>query len=156
MTEDGGIDNRFLIANLIAYAPDTPRVVGDCDVFAIQDRVIKDILGSVQEQQAVEFAPRILDPVQQTVMTLLRGYINNPASNRNAMQNLRVPMTHTAIRDLRGADGRFQREQDIQSLIARVASTGAGFTEASRTPSKSQLPLSKNDLYLVCFDYMWS
>ena len=57
------LDNRFLIANLIACSPDTPRVVGDCDVFAIQDRVRNHILGSVREQQAMQAAPRILDPV---------------------------------------------------------------------------------------------
>ena len=72
------LDNRFLIANLISCSPDTPRVVGDCYVFAIQDRVIDDILGSVREQQAVEAAPRILDPLQQTIITLLRSYLNSP------------------------------------------------------------------------------
>src|SRR5207249_689814 len=34
------LDNRFLISNLIACAPDTPRVTDSIDVFAIQDRVI--------------------------------------------------------------------------------------------------------------------
>ena len=91
------LDNRFLIANLISCSPDTPRVVGDCDVFAIQDRVIDDILNSVREQQAVEAAPRILDPLQQTVITLLRSYLNSPAVKRaevrEAMQRLRSPMT---------------------------------------------------------------
>ena len=159
MIEDRVLDNRFLITNLIACAPDTPRLVGDCDVFNVQERVIEDILESAQEQQAVESAPRILDPIQQTVMTLLRGYINSPVSNRNdvrnAMQSLRAPMTHTAIRELRVAYERFQREQDIQSLIVQIASE-VGFTEASQNPSESQLPLSKNDLHLVCFDYVWS
>ena len=70
---DRVFDNRFLIANLIAWFTDTPRVVGDCNVFDIQNRVIDDILGSVQEQQAVEAAPRILDPLQQTVITCCGG-----------------------------------------------------------------------------------
>lgn len=160
MTEDRVIDNRFLIANLIACAPDTPRVVGDCDVFAIQERVIKDILGSVQEQEAVDSAPRILDPIQQTVMTLLRSYINSPVIKRNevrnAMQSLRAPMTHTAIRDLRNAYERFQREQDIQPLLAHITSAELGPAESPQVPSESQLPLSKDDLHLVCFDYVWS
>ena len=97
-------DNRFLIANLIACSPDTPRVVGDCDVFAVQERVIDDILGAVQEQQAVEAAPKILDPIQQTVITLLRGYLNSPGVTRSevrdAMQRLSSPMPHATIRDL--------------------------------------------------------
>ncbi|HEU0020904.1 MAG TPA: helicase-related protein [Dehalococcoidia bacterium] len=51
------LDNRYLITNLIACSPDTPRVVGDADVFAIQEEVIEDILASVQEQLALEAAP---------------------------------------------------------------------------------------------------
>ena len=43
------LDNRYLIANLIACAEDTPRVVGDADVFEIQEKVIEHILAqSVQ------------------------------------------------------------------------------------------------------------
>ena len=160
MTEGRVIDNRFLIASLIACAPDTPRVVGDCDVFAIQERVIEDILGSVQEQEAVDSAPRILDPIQQTVMTLLRGYINSPVIERNdvrnAMQNLRAPMTHTAIRNLRNAYERSQREQDIQPLLAHITSAELESAQIPVARSKSQRPLSREDLHLVCFDYVWS
>ena len=99
-------------------------MVGDCDVFAIQDRVIDDILGSVREQQAVEAAPRILDPLQQTAITLLRGYLNSPSTERaevrEAMQRLRSPMTYTATRDLRRAYEQFQRDQDIGPVIRHV------------------------------------
>ena len=46
----------------------------------------------------MEAAPPILDPLQQTVITLLRGYLNSPAVNhadvRDAMKRLRSPMTH--------------------------------------------------------------
>ena len=37
------IDNRFIIANLIACDRDTPRVTGDYDVFDIQEKVIENI-----------------------------------------------------------------------------------------------------------------
>jgi hypothetical protein len=46
-------------ANLIARTPDTPRVMGDCDVFAIQDEVIDVLLNSVQQQQAIEAASNL-------------------------------------------------------------------------------------------------
>ena len=154
------LDNRFLIANLIACSPDTPRVVGDCDVFAIQDRVINDILGSVREQQAVEAAPRILDPLQQTVITLLRGYLNSPSVNRaevrEAMQRLRSPMTHAAIRDLRRAYEQFQRDQSIEPVISHVRSMDALEPDAGPATSDAQPPLSREDLHLICFDYIWS
>ena len=152
------LDNRFLISNLIACSPDTPRVVGNSDVFAAQKKVIDDILDSVQERQAVEAAPRILDPLQQTIMTLLRGYLNSQATDRSAvrqaMQRLRSPMTHTAVRDLRRAHESFQQKQDIMPLIAHIQSIGAPEADSSSGSSQTQSPLSRNDLRLVCFDFI--
>jgi len=154
------IDNRFLIANLISCSPDTPRVVGDTDVFAIQEKVIEDILQSVRQQQAIEAAPKILDPLQQTVITLLRGYLNSPNVKRSevkdAMQRLRQPMTHAAIRDLRKAYERFQRDQAVQSLLDSVRAVAA--TEAAwETPEGgASLPLTREELRLICFDFVWS
>ncbi|MFQ5651616.1 MAG: hypothetical protein ACE5IY_16895 [bacterium] len=40
------LDNRLLISNLIACRPDPPRVVADCDIFALHDKFIEDILES--------------------------------------------------------------------------------------------------------------
>ena len=160
VNRDRVLDNRFLIANLIACAPDTPRVVGDSDVFAIQNRVIDDILNSVHEQQAVEAAPTILDPLQQTVITLLRGYLHSPAVTRNgvrdAMQRLRAPMTHATIRDLRRAYDRFQHDQDIESILTHVGSIDSVDSSGSAINSNHQAPLTRDDLHLVCFDYVWS
>ncbi len=154
---DRALDNRFLIANLIACSPDTPRVIGDSDVFAIQDRVIDDILGSVREQQAVEAAPRILDPLQQAVITLLRGYLNGPAVQRakvrEAMQGLRAPMTHAAIRDLRRSYEQFQHDHVIEPMIDYVRSIDS--VSDTHTVA-SQTPLQREDLHLVCFDFVWS
>ena len=160
INRDRVFDNRFMIANLIACSPDTPRVVGDCDVFAIQDRVIDDILGSVHEQQAVEVAPRILDPLQQTVITLLRGYLNSPAIRRaevrEAMQRLQSPMTYTAIRDLRRAYEEFQRNQDVGSVIGHVLLMDAVEADRESSGPDPHKPLTREELHLVCFDHICS
>ena len=154
------VDNRFLIANLISCSTDTPRVAGDCNVFAIQDRVIDDILGSVREQQAVEAAPRILDPLQQTVITLLRSYLNSPAAKRTevreAMQRLRSPMTHAAIRDLRRVYEQFNGDQDIAPVIGCVLAMDAVEADSESFGPDAHRPLTREDLHLVCFDYIWS
>ena len=154
------VDNRFLIANLISCSMDTPRVAGDCDVFAIQGRVIDDILGSVREQQAVEAAPRILDPLQQTVITLLRSYLNSPSAKRTevreAMQRLRSPMTHAAIRDLRRVYEQFSGDQDIAPVIGCVLAMDAVGVDSESSGPDSHRPLTQEDLHLVCFDYIWS
>ena len=157
---DRVFDNRFLIANLIACSPDTPRLAGDCDIFAIQGKVIDDILDSVSEQQAVEAAPRILDPLQQTVITLLRGYLNSPAVQRaevrETMQRLRFPLTHTAIRDLRRAYQHFQQDQNVGPIISHVVSMDALESDCASYDSGTQPPLRRKDLHLVCFDYIGS
>ena len=154
------VDNRFLIANLIACSPDTPRVVGDCDIFAIQEKVIDDILDSVREQQAIDAAPKILDPLQQTVITLLRGYVNSPAVERHvvrdAMRRLRSPMSHAAIRDLRRVYDNLQRDQNIEPVISHIHSMDAVEPETDPPDPGTHAPLSREDLNLVCFDYVCS
>ncbi len=160
ISRDRVLDNRFLIANLIDCSSDTPRVMGDCDVFAIQDRVIEDILWSVREQQAIVAAPRTLDPFQQTAITLLRGYLNSPtvqrAQIREAMQRLQSPMTHTAIRDLRKVYERFRQDQDIGPAIDYVLSMDTVVPCGGASGPAAQTPLAREDLHLVCFDYIWS
>jgi len=153
------LDNRFLITNLIACSPDTPRVVGDVNVFEIQEKVLDDILRSVQEQEAIEAAPKILDPIQQTVITLLRGYLNSPLVKRHdvkdAMKRLSEPMTHTAMRLLRKAFEDFQQKKDIAALVKSIRTTEKRGVDYS--PDQGQRkPLKREDLHLVCFDFVWS
>jgi hypothetical protein len=86
--KNGGIiDNRYLIANLVACDRDTPRVV-DPDlfrsVFDLQEKVIANILSSVEEQKAREAAPRSIDPIQQTVATMVQGFLSHPDVDRAA------------------------------------------------------------------------
>jgi superfamily II DNA or RNA helicase len=154
------LDNRFLITNLVACSPDTPRVVGDVDVFAIQEKVVEDILSSVHEQQALEAAPKILDPLQQTVITLLRGYLNSPVTKRSdvreAMQRLRQPMTHTAVRELRRAYDQFQQGQNILGLVDFICKLVSPDSKSVNGSEEGQAPLSREDLHLVCFDFVWS
>ena len=78
--------NRFLITNLIACSVDTPRIIGDTNAFEIQEKILDDILRSVQDQEAVEAAPKIVDPVQQSAITVLRGYMSSPVIKRQDVQ----------------------------------------------------------------------
>ena len=152
-------DNRLLITNLIACSQDTPRIVGDCDLFAMQEKVIKDILQSVQEQQAVAAAPRILDPIQQNVITLFRNYLNSPTISReevrSAMRILSRPMAHVAVRELREAYIAFSQHENIHQLVDAVNTSATGEIEQERNTENS-VPLRREDLHLVCFDYVWS
>ena len=59
------------------------------------------------EQAAVEEAPKLLDPIQQTITTTLRGYINSPALSRKeiigAIQKLSELQPGVYIKALRKA-----------------------------------------------------
>ena len=159
LNSDRILDNRFLITNLIACSPDTPRVVGDVDVFKIQEKVLEDILHSVQEQEAIEAAPKVLDPIQQTVITLLRGYLNSPLIKRHevrdAIKRLSEPMTHTSVRLLRRAFDDYQQKKDIPALVDSIMSVEKSIEYHSLNGEKKQ-SLKREDLHLVCFDFVWS
>lgn len=115
------VDNRLLIANLIACAPDTPRVIGDADVFGIQEKVVEAILARSRAQQSLEEAPKILDPIQQTVATALRGSMNHPDVDRRTvrelLQSLSAPLPGVQVRALRAAYQAFAANKDVARLI---------------------------------------
>ncbi|MER3422601.1 MAG: helicase, partial [Nitrospiraceae bacterium] len=120
------VDNRYLIANLIACNPDTPRVVADYDVFELQEKVIEDILRSHQRRQALEAAPKVIDPIQQTVATAIQGYLQHPEVDRrqalDAIRYLNQPLPGVQVKELRKAFKVFLDEQDIRTLLQAVLS----------------------------------
>ena len=108
-------DNRFLVAVMVACERDTPRVVEPDmfkDVFDCQEKVITDILRSVEEQKALEGAPRTVDPIQQTIVTVLQNVLNHPSIQRSrairAIRFLSQPMLSVQVRALREAYRAFQ------------------------------------------------
>ncbi len=158
-------DNRYLITNLIQCQPDTPRVVpmaGEVDIFALQEQVIASIVQSSQEQVAVEAAPRLLDPIQQTIATTLRSYINNPAVSRReiiaAIQQLNEPQPGVYIKALKKAYDGFLENSRVEELLAAVKSIGSDTVSqdtADGVANESKTPIKREDLKLVCFDYVW-
>jgi superfamily II DNA or RNA helicase len=162
-------DNRYIITNLIQCQPDTLRVVpadGEVDIFALQEQVIASIVQSSVEQVAVEEAPRLLDPIQQTIATTLRSYINSPAINRKeiiaAIQQLNEPQPGVYIKALRKAYESFLAHARVEELLAAVKSMGTGGntpgnkdTSGNTAVSEGKIPVKREDLKLVCFDYVW-
>ncbi len=115
---------------------------------------------SVQEEEAVEAAPKILDPTQQTVITLLRGYLSSPLIKRNsvkdAMQCLSQPMTHTSVRTLRKAYEEFLVKKDIEALVNSIRAVRNLKSDSDKLSESRGLLLKREDLHLVCFDFVWS
>jgi len=155
------LDNRYLIAGHIACPPETPRVVGDVDIFDIQAKVMDHILAQVREQQAIEEAPKTIDPMQQVVATVLRSYMNHPDVDRSEVRGfikrLSVPLPNVHVKALREAYQGFQRTSDLPALLAALRGIPSAEAAGASTPSGSaSRPITKDDLHLICFDYVWS
>jgi superfamily II DNA or RNA helicase/HKD family nuclease len=155
------VDNRFLIANIIACAPDTPRVIGEADVFEIQAKVQQHILQSVEAQAAAEAAPTIVDPIQQTIAAVLREHLNNPALKRSevraALRALSLPVRKTTASRLKSAYEDYQANEDVIQLLAAVRKHLAGAAEpVEPRPQSTARPLTVDDLHLICWEYVWS
>jgi hypothetical protein len=161
LREDRIVDNRYLIANVIACNPDTPRVVADYDVFDLQEKVIADILQSHQRQQAIQAAPKVIDPIQQTIATAIQGYLQHPDVDRkqalDAIRYLSQPLPGVQVKELRNAFQAFRKVQSIGSLLEAVLSLRTRYGTSSGVGSgETTKELHREDLHLVCFDYVSS
>ncbi|HXR36728.1 MAG TPA: DEAD/DEAH box helicase, partial [Candidatus Binataceae bacterium] len=158
------VDNRYLIASLIACDRDTPRVVEPeifSSVFDLQEKVIANILSSVEEQKARESAPRSVDPIQQTVATAIQGYLSHPDVDRaQAVETIKFvsqPMRKTQVTRLRAAYKEFQTKGSIKVLLDAVEEVRSKFGEPpARVAGEASLrpPLSREDLRLICFEVL--
>src|SRR2546423_11943240 len=139
-----------LVAEFAPRANHKPEIAGT-------DR--DSIVQSSVEQVAVEEAPKQLDPIQQTIATILRGYINSPAVNRKdviaAIQQLNQPLPGVYIKELRRAHESFTTNGLVTELLAAVQGISQATVELPATPSESKAPVRREDLKLVCFDYLW-
>ncbi len=160
----GGVieENRYRITNLILCQPDTPRVVppaNEVDIFALQEQVIASILRSSAEQVAVEEAPKQLDPIQQTIATTLRAYLNRPGIPRQeliaAMQRVVEPQPGVYIKALRKAYERFQQTPQPEILLTAIRELGAETAASTTERTFAKEPITRDDLRLICFDYVW-
>ena len=158
---DGRImDNRYLVANYIHCEKETPRVIPDgVDIFAIQEKVIEHILKSEEEKKAIEAAPKIVDPSQQLVATAIQEYLNHPEMDRNELISLisfiSRPLPRIYGRKLREFYKEFSGNKDIAGLVEKVKKIKieSGKNEEIPAPKRPQA-LRKEDLHLICFDYL--
>jgi len=157
------VDNRYLIANLIQCEPATARVVEPgalSGVFALQEEVVANILKTVVEQKALEVAPRTIDPVQQTVATAIQGYLNHPELDRKEaielIRFLNQPMLSVQIKQLRAALKSFKAAGQVNELIEEVRKLRNMIAEpeAEVYAGAQQTPLCREDLKLICFEFV--
>ena len=155
------MDNRYLIAQMIACQQDTPRVIGDADVFDIQERVIADILKSYEEQLGLEEAPRKLEPEQQQVVAALEGLTTNLRFKRKALLDLIVfvttPKAKVQLRELRKVLTEFAEDSVPEKLVSALSELAQKYgMPETKERQRTRAPLRREDLRLICFEHICS
>jgi hypothetical protein len=175
--EQGGRieENRYILTNLIHCHPDTMRVVpldGSVDIFALQEKVIASILQASIEQRAIAEAPKLLDPIQQTVIVTIRSFVHSPLVSREevvqALRRLKKPLPGVYLKALRKAYDAFLLDKQVRDLLVAVQNLDASMQSSDsdenaksvqsiqQAQSKARKELLKReDLRLVCFEYIW-
>lgn len=154
------LDNRFQIAQMIACQPDEPRHIGDQDVFLLQEKVIGHILKAERETEAKAAAPKTVDPMQQAVAEELKSSIRRGAVDREAakraLRYLGQPMARFAIKRLKSAHAAWSDDHDDRALLAAVQSLATDFAKDSADDGSLETTISREQLELICFEYVSS
>lgn len=149
-------ENRFEIARQIACLPDEPRYIGDQDVFALQERVIEQILGSDREIEAKAAAARLVDPIQQIVAEVIKASIRRGTVDRSVakqcLEFLGQPMGVALHHDLKRKYEQWSQGHDDQTLLASIATLSAEYSKNRRSGTTSEL--IREQLELICFQHV--
>jgi hypothetical protein len=97
--------------------------------------------------------------IEFQVATTLRGYIHNPAVNRKeiiaAIRRVTEPQPGVYIKALRKAYEVFLADNQLDILLAAVKSIGVESSSSSDSGNAEvKNPVKREDLKLICFDYV--
>lgn len=150
-------ENRFEIAQVISCLPDEPRYVGDQDVFILQENVIEHILAAEREVEAKAAAPIAVDPIQQTLTHDIKDAIRRRSVDREAAKTcinfLGQPMGRAIHAKLRAVYDAWKDSRDDKTLVDEVHLFSEQFGK-ERTSATSVKRLTREDLELICFEYI--
>ena len=154
------LDNRFEIARMISCQPDEPRYIGDQDVFVLQDKVIGHILKNEREREAKAATATSVDPSQQTVREELRNAIQRGTVDRDAakvaIRYLGQPVGKFAIKRLKAAYKKWGKDRDDEQLLEAVQALATDFAKDDPSREADVESLGRDDLKLICFEYVSS
>ncbi|MBN1311381.1 MAG: helicase, partial [Anaerolineae bacterium] len=158
------LDNRYHIMQLIACGPETPRFpppYTEVDIYDVQEQVIDDILANIEYRQAVSTATKSVSDEQTTAITILGDYANHPDFDRNEIRSLRKflgqPFVGAHIRRLRNALKDYGASSNPEPLLETLrelyAQTGLDVDVAQEL--RAYKSVQREDLHLVCYEYIW-
>jgi hypothetical protein len=151
------LENRFEIADRIACQPDEPRYIGHLDVFALQDKVIEQILTAEQEVEAKAAAPTAVDPIQQTIAEELKNALRRRTIEREPAKAcigfLGQPMGRSLHLKLKEVYEDWVTARDDPALLGAIAALADQFAKdrPGRQPANC---LKRAELDLICYEYL--
>jgi SNF2 family DNA or RNA helicase len=157
------LDNRYQIMQLIACGPETPRYpppYAELNVFHLQEKVIDNILKDFVKQQAVMLVDKPVTEEQNIAADILRQQANNPTSDRAEIRELRralkQPLVGASIQKLRAALKHFSATSDFDSFLEtlRMLLADQYSVPATATSELARIVLTREDLHLVCYEYV--
>lgn len=158
------VDNRYQIMQLIACGPETPRFpppYHEIDVFDLQDKVIRAIMADVELQQAAAIVDKPVAEEQNIASHILRQHLNNASGmNRAELKELRSflkqPLVGASVTRLRESLQAYSTSNDIAPLVQTVRELYQGQTPTKVLPRDNQRyrPVTRDDLHLVCYEYL--
>lgn len=160
------IDNRYQIMQIIACGPETPRFpppYSDVDVYDIQERIIESILADVEQQEIAAIVAKPVAEEQNIVSQILQEHLNNPEYDRRELRELRrflkQPLVGASVQLLRKTLQDYTSSGQLEELIMVVSDL---YHQQSVQPvisgveNTAKKRLKREDLYLVCYEYICS
>jgi superfamily II DNA or RNA helicase len=155
------IDNRYQIMQIIACGPETPRFPPSYDeinVFDLQEKVIADILGEVEQQQAAEIVTKPVAEEQAIVSQILRQQLHNPVYDRTEIRDLRKflkqPLVGASVQKLREVMKIYSTANKLEPLLEAVRELYQQQGQIKVDEPRQRSRLSRDDLHLICFEYI--
>jgi len=157
------IDNRYQIMQIIACGPETPRFpppYREVNVFDVQERVIETILADVEQQEVAAIVAKPVAEEQNIVSQILQEHLNSPEFDRKELRELRKflkqPLVGASVQLLRKSLQDYTSSGQLGELIQVVRGLhrqqGSPLTEPNGDTRKKRL--KREDLYLVCYEYV--
>jgi superfamily II DNA or RNA helicase len=158
------MDNRYQIMQLIACGPETlrfPPPTHEVDIYAVQERIIADIIGESVQQQAAALVSKPVAEAQTIVAQILQSQMHNPDLDRAESQRLRrflrQPLVGAAVQSLRDALQAYSQTNEIRPLVEIVSrlQEEQGAPVAASGQQTDGPPLTRESLHLVCYEYVY-
>lgn len=161
------LDNRYQIMQIIACGPETPRFpppYREVNVYDVQERIIESILADVEQQEVATLVAKPVAEEQNIVSQILQEQLNNPEYDRRELRDLRrflkQPLVGASVQALRQAmreyttSGNLHEVVDVVRTLFQQQGTVQQDFSSMREPSNKRL--TRDDLYLVCYEYIWT